>query len=100
MLVSGTRKRPLGRTIVHVAIVLALAFGVLAGAGGYWSVIRSSELSTSPYDPAVIAASRRVPRGDIIDRDGNVLTRNEKDANGELYRSYSGDEISHVVGYA
>ena len=100
MLATGTRRRPLGRTIVHVAIVLALAFGVLAGAGGYWSVVRSSELSSSPYDPAVIAASRRVPRGDIIDRDGNVLTRNEKDANGELYRSYSGDEISHVVGYA
>jgi penicillin-binding protein A len=100
MLVTGTRKRPLGRTIVQVAIVLALAFGVLAGAGGYWAVVRSSELSNSPYDPAVIAASRRVPRGDIIDRDGNVLTHNEKDANGELYRSYSGDEISHVVGYA
>ena len=100
MLVTGTRKRPLGRTIVQVAIVLALAFGVLAGAGGYWAVVRSSELSNSPYDPAVIAASRRVPRGDIIDRDGNVLTHNEKDPNGELYRSYSGDEISHVVGYA
>ena len=100
MLVTGTRKRPLGRTIVHVAIVLALAFGVLAGAGGYWAVVRSSELSNSPYDPAVIAASRRVPRGDMIDRDGNVLTHNEKDPNGELYRSYSGDEISHVVGYA
>ena len=100
MLVTGTRKRPLGRTIVHVAVVLALAFGVLAGAGGYWAVVRSSDLSESPYDPAVIAASRRVPRGDIIDRDGNVLTHNEKDANGELYRSYSGDEISHVVGYA
>ena len=100
MLVTGTRKRPLGRTIVHVAIVLALAFGVLAGAGGYWAVVRSTELSRSAYDPAVIAASRRVPRGDIIDRDGNVLTHNEKDANGELYRSYSGDEISHVIGYA
>ena len=100
MLATGTRRRPLGRTIVHVALVLALAFGVLAGAGGYWAVVRSTELSRSAYDPAVIAASRRVPRGDIIDRDGNVLTHNEKDANGELYRRYSGDEISHVVGYA
>ena len=100
MLATGTRRRPLGRTIVHVAVVLALAFGVLAGAGGYWAVVRSSELSRSAYDPAVIAATRRVPRGDIIDRDGHVLTQNKKDANGELYRSYSGDEISHVVGYA
>ena len=100
MLTSSSRRRPLGRTIVHVALVLALAFGVLAGAGGYWAVIRSTELSHSPYDPAVIAASRTVPRGDIIDREGNVLTHNEKDANGELYRRYSGDEISHVIGYA
>jgi peptidoglycan glycosyltransferase len=100
MLATSTRRRPLGRTIVHVAIVLALAFGVLAGAGGYWAVIRSTDLSHSPYDPAVIAASRTVPRGDIVDREGNVLTHNEKDANGELFRRYSGDEISHVVGYA
>ena len=100
MLATSTRRRPLGRTIVHVAIVLALAFGILAGAGGYWAVIRSSELSRSPYDPAVIAASRTVPRGAIIDREGNVLTHNEEDANGELYRRYSGPEISHVVGYA
>lgn len=100
MLATSTRRRPLGRTIVHVAIVLALAFGVLAGAGGYWAVVRSTELSHSPYDPAVIAASRTVPRGDILDREGNVLTHNEQDANGELFRRYSGDEISHVVGYA
>ena len=56
--------------------------------------------SHSPYDPAVIAASRTVPRGRIIDREGNVLARNEEDANGELYRVYSGEAISQVVGYA
>jgi peptidoglycan glycosyltransferase len=100
MLATSTRRRPLGRTIVHVALVLALAFGLLAGAGGYWAVVRSTELSRSPYDPAVIAASRTVPRGAIIDREGHVLVRNKKDANGELYRSYSGEAISHVLGYS
>jgi peptidoglycan glycosyltransferase len=100
MLSTSTRRRPLGRTIVHVAIVLALAFGLLAGAGGYWAVVRSTDLSRSPYDPAVIAAARTVPRGAIIDREGHVLVRNKKDANGELYRSYSGNAISHVLGYA
>jgi peptidoglycan glycosyltransferase len=100
MLATSTRRRPLGRTIVHVAIVLALAFGVLAGAGGYWAVVRSTELSHSPYDPAVIAASRTVPRGAILDRDGNGLTANEKDANGELYRRYRSVALSHVIGYA
>ncbi|HET9757485.1 MAG TPA: penicillin-binding transpeptidase domain-containing protein [Candidatus Limnocylindrales bacterium] len=100
MLATSSRRRPLGRTIVHVALVLTLAFAVLAGAGGYWAVVRSTDLTHSPYDPAVIAASRTVPRGRIIDREGNVLVRNKEDANGELYRVYSGETISQVVGYA
>ncbi len=94
------RTRPVGRTIVHVALALAIAFGVIAGAGGYWAVIRSADLVRSPYDPAVIAASRTVPRGTIVDRDGKTLARNEEDANGELYRVYRGPAISQVVGYA
>lgn len=100
MLSPTSRRRPIGRTIVHVALVLALAFGVIAGAGGYWAVIRSAELVRSPYDPAVIAAARTVPRGSILDRDGKTLARNEEDANGELYRVYRGPAISQVVGYA
>lgn len=100
MLVTSTRRRPLGRTIVHVGLALAIAFGVLAGAGGYWSVLKSAELGRSPYDPAVIAAARTVPRGTIVDRDGKTLARNEPDANGELYRVYRGPAISQVIGYA
>lgn len=100
MLATSSRRRPLGRTIVHVAIVLSLAFGTLAAAGGYWAVVKAPELVRSPYDPAVIAAARTVPRGAIRDRDGTVLARNEKDANGELYRVYRSAAVSQVVGYA
>ena len=100
MLAPTSRRRPLGRTIVHVGLVLSIAFGILAGAGGYWAVIKAPELVRSPYDPAVIAAARTVPRGIIRDRDGTTLARNEKDPNGELYRVYRGAAISQVVGYA
>jgi peptidoglycan glycosyltransferase len=100
MLSTSTRHRPLGRTIVHVALVLAIAFGTLAAAGGYWAVVKAPELVRSPNDPAVIAAARTVPRGRILDRDGVVLARNEEDANGELYRVYKTRALSHVVGYA
>lgn len=93
-------RRPLGRGIMHVAVALSLAFGLLAGAAGYWGVVRAPELVRSPYDPAVIAAARTVPRGQILDRDGKVLARNKKDANGEFYRVYAGPAISHVVGYS
>ena len=98
--IGVTRRRPLGRGILHVAIVLSVAFAVLAGAAGYWGVVRSSDLNRSPYDPAIIAASRTVPRGEILDRDGEVLASNEQDANGEYYRVYPSDALSHVIGYA
>jgi penicillin-binding protein A len=100
MLTPSSRRRPLGRTIVHVALVLSLAFGTLAAAGGYWAVAMAPELVRSPYDPAVIAASRTVPRGAIRDRDGEVLARNETNENGEFYRVYRSPSMSHAVGYA
>jgi peptidoglycan glycosyltransferase len=100
MLATSSRRRPLGRTIVHVALVLGIAFGTLAGAGGYWAVIKAPELVRSPLDPAVIAAARTVPRGIIRARDGESLVRNEEDANGELYRVYRSAAFSQVVGYA
>ena len=48
MFVTSGRRRPLGRTISHVALVLSIAFGTLAGAGGYWAVIKAPELVRSP----------------------------------------------------
>ncbi len=100
MRTSGSGGRPLSRGIMHVFVALSLAFGILGGAVAYWGVIKAPDLVRSPYDPAVIAASRTVPRGQILDRDGKVLARNKKDANGELYRVYASTAISHVVGYA
>lgn len=92
--------RPLAATTIHVAVLLSVAFAILAGAAGYWGVVRSTELARSPDDAAVIAASRTVPRGRILDRDGTVLARNEADENGELFRVYISATVSQVVGYA
>jgi peptidoglycan glycosyltransferase len=100
MLTHGASRRPLGRTTIHVAIVVSLAFGLLAGAAGYWGMVEAPGLVRSPDDAAVIAASRTVPRGKIRDRDGTVLADNKKDANGERTRVYASRAISQVVGYA
>jgi len=100
MIGSGAARRPLGRTTIHVAIVMSLAFALLAGAAGYWGVVRAPELVRSPNDAAVIAAARTVPRGLIRDRTGRLLANNKKDANGEFYRVYAGSALSQVVGYA
>ncbi|MBP1704823.1 MAG: Peptidoglycan glycosyltransferase [Chloroflexi bacterium] len=92
--------RPLGSRIVHVGLVLALAFGSLAVGAGYWTVARADELASSADDAAVIAASRNTTRGRIFDRDGKILASNRRTEDGEAYRVYADDSISHVVGYA
>ncbi|HEX5149294.1 MAG TPA: hypothetical protein VFW02_09455, partial [Candidatus Limnocylindrales bacterium] len=96
---TGTT-RSLGPTTIHVALLLSAAFAILAGAAGYWGVVRAPELSRSSDDAAVIAAARTAPRGRILDRDGTVLARNAADENGELYRVYASPTVSQVVGYA
>lgn len=96
----GVSRQSLGRTTIHVAVVLSLAFGVLAGAAGYWGVIEAPGLVRAPDDAAVIEAARTVPRGLIRDRAGKVLASNKTDANGESYRVYAGRAISQVIGYA
>ena len=100
LMLSGAARRPLGRTTIHVAVVLSIGFALIAGAAGYWAVVEGPDLANSPNDAAVIAASRTVPRGEIKDRTGKVLASNKKDANGEQYRVYAGRAISQVVGYA
>jgi len=100
MIGSGAARRPLGRTTIHVAIVMSLAFALLAGAAGYWGMVRAPELVRSPNDAAVIAAARTVPRGLIRDRTGRLLADNKKDEHGEFYRVYAGSALSQVVGYA
>jgi peptidoglycan glycosyltransferase len=100
MLRGGSARHSLGRTTIHVAIVLSLAFGLLAGAAGYWGIVEAPGLVRSPNDAAVIAAARTVPRGKIKDRTGKILADNKKDANGEFYRVYAGRATSQVVGYA
>jgi len=81
-------------------LALALAFGALAVGAGYWQVFRSADLSRSPDDAAVIAASRHILRGLITDRDGKVLASNKRDKNGEPYRVYADPSLSEVIGYA
>jgi penicillin-binding protein A len=95
------RRRPVGANVARVGLVLAIAFGALAGGAGYWQVVRATPLSNAPDNPAVAAAARRAIRGEIVDRDGAWLARSDrKDANGEPYRAYRSPIVSPVVGYA
>ncbi|HLX35248.1 MAG TPA: penicillin-binding protein 2 [Candidatus Limnocylindrales bacterium] len=94
------RRVPIGTALGRVGLALAVAFGGLALGAGYWQVIRSADLSSSPDDAAVIAASRQVLRGVITDRDGKRLAWNARDSSGEPYRVYADPSLSGVIGYS
>ena len=94
------RRRPLGESITRVGLALTVAFAALAGGAGYWQVIEAEPLTTSPDNPAVVAAARTAVRGEIADRSGEWLARSERDENGDPYRIYRSNVIAPVVGYA
>lgn len=96
----GVRRVGIGTALGRVGLVLALAFGAIAGGAGYWQVLVSGELSRAPDDAAVIAASRNILRGVITDRDGKQLAWNARDKHGEPYRVYASPALASVIGYA
>lgn len=94
------RRIGIGAALGRVSLALAVAFGGLAVGAGYWQVIESENLSSAGDDAAVIAAARNVRRGEIFDQGGERLAWNKRDQNGEPYRVYASDSLSHVIGYA
>ena len=92
-------RRPTAR-VPAVAVVLVLAFGILAAGSSYWQVIRADELVSSPTDAAVLVAARTVVRGKILDRDGRTLADSRRAKDGTPYRVYADPAVSHPVGYA
>jgi peptidoglycan glycosyltransferase len=91
---------PLGPTIVRLALVVVLAYGLVAAGAGYWQVVEGPRLARAPDNPAVVTAARSAPRGLIYDRDGRRLAWNARDAAGRSYRVYVDRSVSHPIGYA
>ncbi|MEK6223079.1 MAG: FtsW/RodA/SpoVE family cell cycle protein [Chloroflexota bacterium] len=84
--------------IFPLAWIFILGF-ILAGlVNGYWSVIQGPDLQTRTDNPRRAIADRFVPRGNIFDRDDNLLTETIG-TTGELERIYLHPELSSVLGY-
>ena len=66
----------------------------------YFQVFRSKEIINSPYNVRLDFMADRVVRGEIQDKDGNVLAKTKVDSDGNETRVYPyGDLYAHVVGY-
>ena len=76
-------------------------FLVLLGYIGYFQVKKSQEIIRSPYNARQNSNAKRVTRGTIVDRNGNVLAKTDTAADGSETREYPyGDVFAHVVGYS
>src|SRR5437867_4019352 len=75
-----------------------MGFLIIAGALGYWQIVRADDVLSRPTNPRVIEEQRRLIRGRILDRNGQVLASSERV--GELaQRSYAYPPLAHVTGY-
>ncbi|MBN1888863.1 MAG: FtsW/RodA/SpoVE family cell cycle protein [Thermoflexales bacterium] len=86
--------------IRRLALGIALAFGALALALGYWQVVRRPELVLRDDNPRLVLAKRAVWRGTIFDRRGVPIATSRFDEDkGEYVRSYPEPLAEPLVGY-
>lgn len=67
----------------------------------YFNIVRAKTIVNSPYNERQDAFADRVIRGDIADRNGNVIARTDVAEDGTEVRNYPyGEAFAHVVGYS
>jgi penicillin-binding protein A len=92
------------RQIVHLFGVVALLFALLVGYGTRWAVVEQEELESEAANRRPLLEEQRIPRGDILARDGTVLARSRARGRGEnrfYTRAYpQGALFGHIVGYS
>lgn len=83
-------------TYFFVILFIALIAYVI-----YFTVVRARTVVNSPYNQRQDSFAETVVRGDIVDRNGNVLATTTVGDDGSETRSYPyGNVFSHVVGYS
>lgn len=81
---------------MFVALFLAMMAYIV-----YFYVAESKEIVSSAYNPRLDSYADRVIRGNIVDRNGNILAETKVSDDGTETRYYPyGDVFAHVVGYA
>jgi cell division protein FtsW (lipid II flippase) len=91
---------PLLPQLRHLAAGLSIALGAVALASGWWAVPRSAALRARPDDPRGVLYEQRIVRGEVVDRNGEVLAGVRIEPDGTVIRDYPVPEAAPVVGYA
>ncbi len=85
---------------MRVTYLFVSLFLVMMGYIVYFTAVRSKEIINSPYNVRLDSMAERVVRGDIVDKEGNVLAETKVSKDGTETRNYPyGNIYAHVVGY-
>src|SRR5438874_2292389 len=82
----------------RTGLALLVCFGVIAVALGYWQVWRAADLGLDPANPRVANERLMLPRGRILDRNGQVLAESQSTPEGPR-RHYTDPSLVHTIGF-
>lgn len=98
---GGKADRGQNREFAWITYFFVILFIALMGYLIYFTIVRAKTFVNSPYNQRQDSFSQRVIRGNITDRNGNVLALTNVSEDGTETRSYPyGSLFSHVVGYS
>ncbi len=86
------------RNLQQLTTLLLIGFAVVGALLGYWGVVRAPALAGREDNPRTILAERRIQRGRILDRSGNVLAETTGRP-GAFVRHYPYPQAAPAIGY-
>lgn len=95
-----TNSRQSNKEFLKVTYLFVVLFLCMMGYLVWFGTVRSKEIINSPYNVRLDSMSERVIRGEIVDKDGNVLAKTDVSEDGTEKRTYPyGKLYAHVIGY-
>ena len=93
--------RMTNKELTRVTYIFVTLFLVMMGYLVYFNIVKSKEVVNSTYNIRQDLMAERVTRGNIVDKNGEVLAQTVTNEDGSQTRQYpEGEVFAHVVGYA
>jgi peptidoglycan glycosyltransferase len=90
---------PFTKEIHRLLFGLLVAFAVVAASAAYWAISGPDTILRREDNPRLVEAESRLIRGDLVDRNGNVLAESIPGEDGVVARVYRHPETNGALGY-
>jgi peptidoglycan glycosyltransferase len=87
------------REINRLLIGVLIAFGVVGISAAYWAIVGPDTILKRDDNPRLVEAEASIVRGDIMDRNGNLLVTSMQEDDGSIARDYLYPAANSALGY-